>query len=115
MMVILHSATEQSLRNAGYTSAFTYFNNNNKHFVIYNKQEGKILSDIPSFSGDTVINNDVSSITFDNGNKVNVVLIQMVTMFLMSLHTMILLPLMKHLSIENLLVVSMLTILSIQN
>jgi hypothetical protein len=78
------SAIEQSLRNAGYrnvsdivelgtnTIAFTYFNNDNKHFVIYNNKEGKILSDIPQFTGSTVTSSTSSSVTFDNNTKISI-------------------------------------------
>jgi len=77
-------AIQQSLINAGYTNAsdiielgnntlaFTYYQNGNKHFVIYDNAKGEIISNIPSFVGDSVINNDDNSIIFDNGTKVNV-------------------------------------------
>jgi len=75
---------QSSLQNAGYTNAsdvveldtntiaFTYMQGDNKHFVVYDNLNGKVLSNIPSFSGDSAISNNESSITFENGTKVNV-------------------------------------------
>jgi len=74
----------QNLRNAGYTNAsdvvaidtntiaFTYYQQDNKHFVVYNKNNGQVLSDIASFKGDVVTSNTSQQITFDNGTTVNV-------------------------------------------
>ncbi len=78
------ASIQYSLQRAGYvnasdivelstnTIAFTYMDGNEKHFVVYDKLNGKTLSNIPGFKGDSVISNDASSVIYDNGTKVNV-------------------------------------------
>ncbi len=78
------TAIAQSLRDAGYTNAsnvaniatdvitFTYLRSGKKHFVVYNNKTSEILSDIPSFIGDTISTKTKDSVSFNNGTTVNV-------------------------------------------
>ncbi len=79
-----NSAIETSLRQAGFNAAsnvvqltdnkiaFTYYDNQGiKHFVVYDNQNGKILSNITHFKGEEVIpDSRKDTISFKNGTTV---------------------------------------------
>ncbi len=52
--------------------AFTYFKDGNKHFAIFDLQQGKKLSEQKDFTGDVVSSSTHNTVTFQNNTKVAV-------------------------------------------
>jgi hypothetical protein len=74
---------KESLNQAGYQNvdnltkidenliSFTYGGDNGRHFVVYNKTKGEIVSDIPKFSGNRITSTQKKNIIFDNKTEVD--------------------------------------------